>query len=192
MLTESAFEASIRAPSIWSAFVGDLACFVESVMALMERGLEGFFKEGMFGMAGTTGARRLVGVFAVWSPDSTWGLGVGAMADDGVVGWVESASDAASEVAGVNELVESTRVDGASFSSDGVGSKGNSGWGGSLRGCSRCWSVSCMACSSTTGSTFLVGSSSRASEVRGGLGRLRRLLGSLGGKLDSATEYQGN
>ena len=49
-----------------------------------------------------------------------------------------------------------------------------------------------MTCSSIAGSLFLVGSSSRALEVRGGLGRLRRFLGSLGGKLDSATEYHGN
>ena len=117
---------------------------VDSGFEAVESLFEGREREGMLGIAGIIGT-----TFDVGRAAGAETVGREGMAEDGVVGCVESVSDGACEVAGVSELVISTEAGGTEETGEVLTAKGS----GSARGCSvvDSWVFFEVRCGSSTG-----------------------------------------
>lgn len=160
-----------------------IPCFsVSNSISLLESGLEeiessfvGRESDGICGIAGTIGATFEADRGAPLDTGSR-----GGMAEDGVVGWVESASDGACDVAGVSDVATSRFVRGT----EDVGELVMGPDCGSI-------AVSISSLGSDDLASALSGSSTGRLEDCGGGFRFLRLDGVIGNS-DSGTEYQGS
>ena len=152
------------------------ADLLESGLEAVESLFEGRESEGMCGIAGTMGT-----TFAVARMAGLGTGGRGGIAEDGVVGCVESASDGAWDVAGVSDLVASMEAGGTDVGGEIFAGRG--------------WVSGSGGCSGVDFDSFvgvLWGSSTgKLADCGGGRRRLLLLEGAVGNS-DSGTEYQGS